>query len=257
MTDSSPRQQLDQKGFVVLRDWMEPNFLESVRARVKELFAEEGEDAGGEFKQEAGCRRLANLVNKGTVFQAVVANEGVLDFVRHVLGRFKLSSLNVRSVDPRGTIRQPLHADMAALPDEHGDWVCNTLWMLDDITEDNGALRVVPGSHRFGSLPSHALADPLADHPDEIRLTGTAGTVIVMNAHLWHGGLENRTDHPRTAMHAFYCRRDKPQQQYQQQLLSTDVQATLSPALREILALDDPENDRLSSAVEVRSGFMK
>jgi hypothetical protein len=35
------------------------------------------------------------------------------------------------------------------------------------------------------------------------------------------------------------------------------VQAALSPALRAILALDDPLNDELSAAVTVRSGFMK
>jgi hypothetical protein len=58
-------------------------------------------------------------------------------------------------------------------------------------------------------------------------------------------------------MHAFYCRRDKPQQQYQKQLLRPEVQAGLSRELRDILALDDPLNDELSANVVVRSGFMK
>jgi ectoine hydroxylase-related dioxygenase (phytanoyl-CoA dioxygenase family) len=78
-----------------------------------------------------------------------------------------------------------------------------------------------------------------------------------MNAHLWHGGTANQTDRPRLAMHAFYCRRDKPQQQYQKRLLRPEVQAALTPALREVLALDDPLNDELSANVTVRSGFMK
>ena len=64
-----------------------------------------------------------------------------------------------------------------------------------------------------------------------------------MNAHIWHGGTANRTPAPRLAMHAFYCRRDKPQQQYQKQLLRPEVQDSLSPELREMLALDDPLND--------------
>jgi ectoine hydroxylase-related dioxygenase (phytanoyl-CoA dioxygenase family) len=88
-------------------------------------------------------------------------------------------------------------------------------------------------------------------------LTGRAGTVVVMNAHLWHGGTANRTARPRTALHAFYCRRDKPQQQYQKRLLRSEVQDGLSPGLRHLLALDDPLNDRLSAAVAVRSGFLK
>ena len=57
-------------------------------------------------------------------------------------------------------------------------------------------------------------------------------------------------------MHAFYCRRDKPQQQYQKQLLRPEVQDSLSPELREMLALDDPLNDAVSADVAVRSGFM-
>jgi ectoine hydroxylase-related dioxygenase (phytanoyl-CoA dioxygenase family) len=78
-----------------------------------------------------------------------------------------------------------------------------------------------------------------------------------MNAHMWHGGTANRSPKPRLAMHAFYCRRDKPQQQYQKQLLRQEVQASLTGDLRDLLALDDPLNDVLSAAVTVKSGFLK
>ena len=94
-------------------------------------------------------------------------------------------------------------------------------------------------------------------HPDEVLLTGKAGSLAVMNAHVWHGGTANRTAASRLAMHAFYCRGDKPQQQYQKALLRPEVQAALDPELRQILALDDPENDALSASVDVRSGFLK
>jgi hypothetical protein len=57
-------------------------------------------------------------------------------------------------------------------------------------------------------------------------------------------------------MHAFYCRRDKPQQQYQKQLLRPEVQDSLSPELREMLALDDPLNDAVSANVSTRSDFL-
>lgn len=101
------------------------------------------------------------------------------------------------------------------------------------------------------------MSDPYASHPDEVLLIAPAGSVAVMNAHVWHGGTANRTGSPRLAMHAFYCRRDKPQQQYQKQLLRPEVQAALSPELRSLLALDDPLNDELSSTVTVKSGFLK
>ncbi len=61
----------------------------------------------------------------------------------------------------------------------------------------------------------------------------------------------------RLAMHSFYCRRDQPQQQYQRQLLSTAAQQRLTPALRHLLALDNPLNDELSSQESGRSGFLR
>jgi len=249
--------ELDERGFVILPDFF-LDLLAPLGGRIEALFREEGEQAGSEFRQEAGCRRLANLVDKGEIFQQVIGHPRMLPFVKHVLNdRVKLSSLNVRSVNPHWTKSQPLHADMAAVPDEAGYWVCNVVWMLGDITEENGPIRVIPGSHRIGKLPSEVLTDLELPHPAEVLITGQAGTIVVMNAHLWHGGLGNRTGQPRTALHAFYCRRDKPQQQYQKQLVRPEVQAALAAELRELLALDDPLNDELSSRPRVVSGFLK
>lgn len=251
-------QQLDRDGYVVLEHAMAPDLLFELRARILQLFDEEGDRAGHEFKTEEHARRLANLVDKGEVFRRAIVLPAVLERVRHVLGPdAKLSSLNARSADPHTDVGQPLHVDMAAIPDEKGYWVCNSVWMLDDFTPDNGPTRMVPGSHTWGTRPQDVLADPLAPHPDEVMLTGKAGTICVMNAHMWHAGTANRSAAPRLAMHAFYCRGDKPQQQYQKRLLRPEVQAGLTREMRDILALDDPSNDELSANVVVRSGFMK
>jgi ectoine hydroxylase-related dioxygenase (phytanoyl-CoA dioxygenase family) len=258
MTNTEACRRLDDVGYVLLPNVMDRGLRNRLRDNVEQLLASEGQAAGSEFKTEPGARRLANLVNKGCVFREIVIYPAVLPLVEHVLrGSTKLSSLNARRVNPHGDKPQPLHCDMGALADQHGPWVCNTVWMLDDFTKKNGALRVVPGSHRWNRLPQDVLENPIADHPQQCVVTGAAGSVIVMNAHLWHGGMANRTRHPRTAVHAFYCRRDKPQQQYQKQLLDADLQAALSPRLRELLALDDPLNDELSKQDFVRSGFLK
>lgn len=253
---ATEQRQLDEQGYLLLAGFLSPDLLLRLRNAVADCFLHEGEQAGAEFKQEPGCRRLANLVDKGDVFRDIIARPRILGCVASVLGpAFKLSSLNARCVPPHADVVQPLHADMGAVPDEQGYWVCNTVWMLDAFTATNGALRLIPGSHRWRRLPDD-LADRRAPHPDEILITGSAGDVLVMNAHLWHGGTANRTDASRTAVHAFYARRDKPQQQYQKRLLRPEVQASLAPSLRELLALDDPINDAVTTAPVRRSGFM-
>jgi ectoine hydroxylase-related dioxygenase (phytanoyl-CoA dioxygenase family) len=257
MTDDEKRQ-LDTDGYLVLENLMGEALLEQVRRRVDELFEQEGDQAGSEFKQEPHSRRLANLVDKGELFEEIIHTPSVLECMEHVLGpRFKLSSLNVRSADPENGWAQPLHADGGALADDRGYWVCNSVWMLDDFTVDNGATRLVPGSHRWGVTPQEVVSDLYAAHPREMLLTGRAGTVVVMNAHMWHGGTANRTAAHRRAMHVYYTRWDKPQQQYQKRLLRAEVQSRLSPESRRLLALDDPLNDELSSQFSNISGFLK
>ena len=249
---------LDERGWVGLPGFIAAPLRECLIERLEALFAAEGPGAGREFRQEEGTRRLANLVDKGDVFVECILEPRLRAYAGHVLGpRFKLSSLNARCAPPGTAPVQPLHVDAGALPDEHGAWVCNTVWMLDDFTSENGALRAVPGSHRWGRRPQDVLPDPRASHPAEELVTGCAGDLVVMNGHLWHGATANRSGTPRLALHAFYCRWDKPQQQHQKALLRPETLARLSPAARELLAVDDPGNDALAARETGRSGFMR
>jgi hypothetical protein len=258
VTVTMPEGELDESGFTKLEGLLSRERCRNLADRIEELFAREGDAAGSEFKQEPGARRLANLVDKGQGFVDCIVEPRVLGLIARVLGpRFKLSSLNARAADPGEAAQQPLHADVGAVADERGYWVCNTLFMLDDFTAENGSLRAVPGSHRLRRLPQEVLHDPRAPHPEEVLVTGRAGDVVVMNAHVWHGGTANRTRDRRLALHSFYCRWDKPQQQYQRRWLRPETQGALSPEVRAILALDDPLNDELSAGGEGRSGFMR
>ena len=249
---------LDTDGYLVLEKFIDDAYLGQLRDRVERLYEAEGENAGNEFRKEPHARRLANLVDKGEVFERLIAFPRVLELVGHVLGaKFKLSSLNARSADPFSPEAQPLHCDAGALPDEHGYWVCNTIWLLDDFTAENGPTRIVPGSQSWGILPQAVLAHPAAPHADEVHVLAPAGSVVVMNTHAWHGGTRNQTAHPRRALHAFYCRWDKPQQQYQKKLLRPETKQRLSPELRQLLAVDDPLNDELCQKTTSMSGFLK
>lgn len=61
--------QLDEQGWLILRDVIDPAWLQALRDRTQELLRQEGAQAGGEFRQEAGSDRLANLVDKGVCFE--------------------------------------------------------------------------------------------------------------------------------------------------------------------------------------------
>lgn len=241
------RADLEEKGFTVLENFMEADFLSRMQHRVEELFADEERNPSPGLRSEANARRLNNLADKGEVFWEAITRKEVLELVESVLGpEFKLSSLQVRSADPNSNSLQRLHVDLNLLPDVRGYSICNALWMLDDFVVDNGALRLVPGSHRWRCRPQDALEDVRAPHPEELIITGTAGTVVVINAHLWHGGTANHTSRERRALSAFFCRRDIAQQHYQKILLRAETQEALSGELRRLLALDDPLNDDLA-----------
>ena len=255
MLVQSQKRQLDDLGYLVLPGFVAPPLLAALRERVETLWATEGDDAGSEFRPEPGTRRLANLVDKGAVFAELVAMQEILECVEHVIGpNYKLSSLNARSANPHNGESQALHVDVCAIADEFGYWVCNTIWMLDDFTAENGATRMIPRSHAWRRLPDPGMTGSV---PGEALVTGKAGTVVIMNTHMWHGGTANRTDGCRRALHAFYTRNDKPQQQYQKALLRPETVAALTPLQRRVLALDDAENDRLSSETTGMSGFLK
>lgn len=228
------RDRLDRHGFLPLEGILSTEQVATFNARLAELTAAEGDRAGLEVHQERGAERLADLVNKDPMFDVCFSHPRVLAAMRHVLGSFRLYSLNARAALP-GQGHQGLHADYAA-PVAAGEYlVCNSIWLLDDFTADNGATRIVPGTHRSGRLPGEVMPDPTAAHPDEVSLLAPAGTVVIFNSHLWHGGTLNRTDRPRRALHSCFADRDLPQQLDQQAYVRVNTYARLTPAQRFIL----------------------
>jgi ectoine hydroxylase-related dioxygenase (phytanoyl-CoA dioxygenase family) len=226
--------QLDRDGYAPLPGVLSGEQMAAMRARLAQLLAAEGAQAGVEVHREAGTDRLADLVNKDPVFWICFTDPRVLACIAHVLGAFKLSSLNFRAALP-GRGHQALHTDWGRPIPPCEYQVCNSIWLLDDFTANNGATRVVPGSHRLGVPPRDALPDPAADHPDQVQLIAPAGTVVIFNSHLWHGGTRNRTGRPRRALHSYFTRRGNPQQLNQKKYLRPETLAHLSTPERFIL----------------------
>jgi hypothetical protein len=229
---------LDREGYLPLRGILSPEHVDALCLRQAELLAQEGDAAGTEVHQEAGTDRLSDLINKGTVYHVVITHPRVLAGIAHVLkGDLKLSSLNSRAALP-GKGLQGLHADWGRLETPGDFQVCNSVWLLDDFTPDNGATRVVPGSHLTGKLPGDDMQNPSDPHPNETVLLGRAGDVVIFNAHTWHGGTLNTTDRPRRALHGYFTRRHRPQQLDQKRYLRPQTIEQLSPAARVVLGVE-------------------
>ena len=232
--------QLDCNGYLHLPAILSGENVEALKLRQQQLLELEGDKAGTEVHQERGTDRLSDLINKGTVFHVVLSEPTVLAAIAHVLETdLKLSSLNSRNALP-GQGLQGLHADWGRLETPGTYQVCNSLWLLDDFTPENGATRLVPGTHRSDKTPAEVMSNPSAHHPDEILVQGQAGDVVVVNSHTWHGGTLNRTTGPRRVMHGYFCRRHQPQQLDQQLFLRRATWHQLSEAARVVLGVTEP-----------------
>lgn len=75
----------------------------------------------------------------------------------------------------------------------------NALFALDDFTIDNGATRVIPGTHHREAFPPDEVVRRLETH-----VTVKRGTFIVLDCMVYHAGSTNNTDKDRRAInHVF------------------------------------------------------
>ncbi|MBT5830166.1 MAG: phytanoyl-CoA dioxygenase [Candidatus Latescibacteria bacterium] len=186
-----------------------------------------------------GVRRLADLVNKGAVFDNVYLEPTLLTAVYHILQRpFKLHSLNGH--DPQqGSGLQNLHADTGEPTLVGGPYhTVNSMWMLDDFTATNGATRIIPRSHLKPGRIVDYIEDRKADHPGQIHLLGKAGSVAVFNGSLWHSSYANEDGRPRRTLHCAFIAREHKQQTNQREYLRPATSKRLSPLARYVLDVD-------------------
>ena len=229
------KQSLDENGYVVFHNLINETWLKELQDLYESLMEKEGQSAGYEVHQEEGTRRLADLVNKGQAFDGVYTHPKVLAAAHHAIKReFKMFSLNGRDAIP-GHGNQGLHADWGRRETTEPFHIVNVVWMLDDFTADNGATRVVPGTHLMAGSPSDYMEDPSQPHPDQVLLLAPAGSVAVFIAHTWHGGTKNISDKTRRGLFSSYVGREHEQQLNQREHIRVTTYNRISPAARYIL----------------------
>ncbi len=228
--------ELDTQGFTVIHNLVDHDWLEEMRRTFDMLVEREGDQLAIEHHKEDTVTRIANLINKGTVWEKVWSHPLVLSACKHVFGgEFKISSLNAREAHANGG-HQPLHADWKKpRPDFPKVHLVNSIWAIDDLSRENGAPRLIPATHLRAELPEEALKDVEDHHPDEIYLECPAGSVMIFNAHTWHGGTTNYAGTRRRVLHGLYIAREDTAQQDQEKWLTAHTANRLTPAQKWLL----------------------
>jgi ectoine hydroxylase-related dioxygenase (phytanoyl-CoA dioxygenase family) len=166
-----------------------------------------------DYERQAGGGRPThgwayNMMNKARVYERLYQVPELLRLVRFMLGDDAvLQGVMARRVDP-GAPEQGLHYDgsltgpFRAASADDGDrrnvetvFGLNVIWCLSEFTPENGATRLVPGSHRF---PGRAIPRETRP-PGEIQVVAEPGTVLVFNIATWHGQSAHTGTVPRYA----------------------------------------------------------
>jgi hypothetical protein len=192
---------LDRDGFLVLRDAIAPQDCALLRHEFERaLAASSGAPPAAGMRQETGTRLVGPLLSRGALFRKVAFHPRVLAAVRHVLRRdFFLPGMTGRDPLP-GFGQQALHTDWTApaRPDRFD--VVTALALLDDYTTENGATRLVPGSHRARVAPPKEIGDPAFIHPRQQVIAAPAGSILLFNGHVLHSGTRHASNGPRRTL---------------------------------------------------------
>jgi ectoine hydroxylase-related dioxygenase (phytanoyl-CoA dioxygenase family) len=218
------KESLDRLGYVVLPDIIDTGWL----ARIRTAF-EPAADS-----ERSGTRHAGELIQKDEAFDGVLTHPKILAAVYHVLRRsFKVLALGGRDPLP-GYGLQGLHTDWYPRTAASEPFsVATALWLLDDFIENNGATRVIPGSHLWLKPLPKPMKQPEAKHPNQRIVIAKAGSALVFNGHLWHGGTRNESSRPRRVIQCQVVAREMGLMAQTQ----PDIPARLTPAARYILGI--------------------
>lgn len=162
-------------------------------------------------------RRVNNPAEVSETYYEATFDSPMTDMVADLIGpdvKFHHGKMN--SKQPRTDSRVGLHQDFSYTPHSNDD-IVTALLLLDDLTPENGPLRVAPGSHREGQRSlwhdgvftgQVGADDGAALEPRLVSLTGNAGDVCLMHTSLVHGSLANGSDDRRALYISVYTAAD-------------------------------------------------
>jgi ectoine hydroxylase-related dioxygenase (phytanoyl-CoA dioxygenase family) len=206
-------------GCVVIDELVDPTVFDAMEVELSTFMAATpyGDDFSGHQ-----TRRTGGLVARAPSSHALVMNPLVNGAVGSVLGHattFQLHLTQIISIEP-GQSAQYIHRDQWAFdffsfPAGY-EVTCNTIWAMNDFTEENGGTRLIPGSHLAADKLQFTDADT---EPAEMA----KGSVLIYTGTLYHGGGANHAAAPRNGVNITYSVGWLRQEENQYLTVPTDV----------------------------------
>lgn len=180
---------LDEAGCCVVVDAADPADMDAIAAELGE-YNDRASIGASDFEGHATRRTGAPLPRSATV-RKLALHPAVVAAGDHVLGHatsWRFSAAEYIEIGP-GESPQRLHRDAWKydMVDFGFEVELNGMWAVTDFTDDNGATRIVPGSHRLG-------ADERPAHDDTVPAEMAKGSLLLYTGLVFHGGGENHTD---------------------------------------------------------------
>jgi len=193
---------LKEHGYVIIDELVAPAVMDAIAAEMDPYIQQTpyGEDNFlGHTTQRSGAMIARSETSRDLVTHPLIL--AVAGKHLEQASTFQLHLTQVITVHP-GSPAQVLHQDQLAwdffqFPEDY-EVQCNTLWAMTDYTADNGATRVVPGSHRAG---------PNQKYPPEAGVPAVMkkGSVLLYTGKIYHAAGENQSDAVRQAINITYA----------------------------------------------------
>jgi ectoine hydroxylase-related dioxygenase (phytanoyl-CoA dioxygenase family) len=193
---------LQQDGCAIVRNLVPASLMDAIYGELAPFIEATaiGRDDFAGFRTQ----RTGSLVARSQAFQQLALHPLVLDTAAKVLGpyckKFQLHLTQVIKINP-GETAQLLHQDQLVYDPfrfpQGMECELHTMWALTDFTEENGATRVIPGSHKW--------AEGRSPSPEEtVPAAMPKGSVMLFTGSVYHGGGANKSDTPRLGIEVGY-----------------------------------------------------
>ena len=191
---------VDEFGVCIEPDVISTDRADEVNAVVREILERETTDD----IRSSGQQRIGEIALKHPAFRQLMSHPLILAVWRRLFGEDMVCSTWTANTIYPGAGKTHWHVDhpFSGMKDPYPiEWLAGqTVWMLDDLTEENGATGYVPKSH----TRRHPPANPEEWPQDGQFATGTRGSVVFAHGAWWHTSNANKSDQPRSVLLGMY-----------------------------------------------------